>query len=483
MGVIQSVRRCIPSDPWNIGWKRKRRHSSSSTESDDESDPALNRTLHTRKRKRLMTTSQYIYRALFQEGQNHDVTLVALGKEWKLHKVYLCQSAYFASMFSGAWKESSEDVIHIEILDPNINLDALQVVLGSLYQDELFVEPAEVVPLLATATLLQLDGVIDQCVAIMEETVNAQTAVKYYEASTEYGVKKVKDACFKWLLMNLLSFLPETPKRLREISIDLMGLLVASQDLFVIQTEFSLYVMLKFWVFLKLHPAWDGSAQEGITSAHSFFQTRAESESEFLLTEDGSPFRAVFSGLRLTSLIGHPQDVDMVQGDRIVPTSKLLPVFRIQWYRMLRADQGIDKGPRQLSEIEFSRHSLRCGRVLSSDGQHVWRWTGFHFGLDLVMTFDRGVLKLKRNHRTENEMALSQQSRRNLMYRVAMYSLDEQRQMKHSISTGIQSTTLGKNEEIRLLTWEMEDEFPLLLSANFLGVTPLTPISTVSVAD
>ena len=29
----------------------------------------------------------------------------------------------------------------------------------------------------------------------------------------------------------------------------------------------------------------------------------------------------------------------------------------------------------------------------------------------------------------------------------------------------------------------MEDEFPLLLSANFLGVTPLTPISTVSVAD
>ena len=28
-------------------------------------------------------------------------------------------------MFSGAWKESSEDVIHIEILDPNINLDGI----------------------------------------------------------------------------------------------------------------------------------------------------------------------------------------------------------------------------------------------------------------------------------------------------------------------------------------------------------------------
>lgn len=69
-----------------------------------------------------------------------DITLLALGKEWKLHKVYLRQSAYFASMFSGAWKESSEDVIRIEIVDPNINLDSLRTVLGSLYQDELTVE-------------------------------------------------------------------------------------------------------------------------------------------------------------------------------------------------------------------------------------------------------------------------------------------------------------------------------------------------------
>lgn len=42
-------------------------------------------------RKKLMTTSQYIYRTLFLEGQNSDVTIVALGVDWCLHKVYLCQ--------------------------------------------------------------------------------------------------------------------------------------------------------------------------------------------------------------------------------------------------------------------------------------------------------------------------------------------------------------------------------------------------------
>ena len=40
-------------------------------------------------------------------------------------------------------------------------------------------EPADVVPLLATATLLQLDGVINQCVEIMEETVNSHVTISY----------------------------------------------------------------------------------------------------------------------------------------------------------------------------------------------------------------------------------------------------------------------------------------------------------------
>lgn len=68
----------------------------------------------------------------------------------------------------------------------------------------------------------------------------------------------------------------------------------------------------------------------------------------------------------------------------------------------------------------------------------MWRWTGFHFGkninigtifslwsivtlffigLDLVLSYDHGSLKLRRNHRMENEMALSQQARRNIMFR------------------------------------------------------------------
>lgn len=38
-------------------------------------------------------------------------------------RIFVFQSPYFASMFSGAWREAREDVISIEIVDPKINLD------------------------------------------------------------------------------------------------------------------------------------------------------------------------------------------------------------------------------------------------------------------------------------------------------------------------------------------------------------------------
>lgn len=70
-----------------------------------------------------MTTPQYIYKTFFVEEQNSDMSVMALGKVWHLHKIYLCQSPYFASMFSGSWREREQSFITIEIIDPKITLE------------------------------------------------------------------------------------------------------------------------------------------------------------------------------------------------------------------------------------------------------------------------------------------------------------------------------------------------------------------------
>lgn len=51
--------------------------------------------------------------------------MLALGKTWRLHKVYLCQSSYFASMFGGSWRETNQDFVNIEIIDPKINIEGM----------------------------------------------------------------------------------------------------------------------------------------------------------------------------------------------------------------------------------------------------------------------------------------------------------------------------------------------------------------------
>lgn len=43
------------------------------------------------RRRKLLTTAQYIYKTLFQEEKGSDITVFILGRAWRLHKVYISQ--------------------------------------------------------------------------------------------------------------------------------------------------------------------------------------------------------------------------------------------------------------------------------------------------------------------------------------------------------------------------------------------------------
>lgn len=73
--------------------------------------------------RKKLRTAEYIFQTLFKEGKNSDVTVLALGNTFHLHKIYLCQSSYFASMFGGSWLESTKNLIPIEIVDPRITVE------------------------------------------------------------------------------------------------------------------------------------------------------------------------------------------------------------------------------------------------------------------------------------------------------------------------------------------------------------------------
>ena len=96
--------------------------------------------------------------------------------------------------------------------------------------------------------------------------------IKFYESAAMYASNRVQKACMKWLQVNLLSHLPEHPTKLRTVPAHIMEKLIQDPSLIVMQTEFSVYVLLRLWLFLIFHPNWEGSPTEAVVSSHRFFQ-------------------------------------------------------------------------------------------------------------------------------------------------------------------------------------------------------------------
>ncbi|OBS81051.1 hypothetical protein A6R68_20736 [Neotoma lepida] len=408
------------------GRKRKRRsgtfcycHPDSETDEDEDEGDEQQRLLNTPRRKKLKSTSKYIYQTLFLNGENSDIKICALGEEWSLHKIYLCQSGYFSSMFSGSWKESSMNTIELEIPDQNIDIEALQVAFGSLYRDDVLIKPSRVVAILAAACMLQLDGLIQQCGETMKETINVKTVCGYYTSAGTYGLDSVKKKCLEWLLNNLMTH--QSVELFRELSINVMKQLIGSSNLFVMQVEMDIYTALKKWMFLQLVPSWNGSLKQLLTETDVWFSKwKKDFEgTTFLETEQGKPFASVFRHLRLQYIISDLASARIIEQDSLVPS-------------------------------------------------------GFNFGFDLLVTYTNRYIIFKRN--TLNQPcsgSVSLQPRRSIAFRLRLASFDSSGKLICSRATGYQILTLEKDQEQVVMNLDSRLlVFPLYICCNFLYISP-----------
>ncbi|XP_074708385.1 germ cell-less protein-like 1 [Strix uralensis] len=464
------------ADGGGRGGKRKRGGADGPGDSDSDGEAEREeRLLNTPRRKKLKSTSKYIYQTLFLNGENSDIKICALGEEWNLHKIYLCQSGYFSSMFSGSWKESSMNIIELEIPDQNIDIEALQVAFGSLYRDDVLIKPSRVVALLAAACMLQLDGLIQQCGETMKETINAKTVCGYYNSAGTYGLDSVKKKCLEWLLNNLMTH--QSVELFKELSINLMKQLISSSNLFVMQVEMDVYTALKKWMFLQLVPSWNGSLKQLLTEADAWFAKRRkdfEDDIAFLESEQGNAFLSVFTHLRLQYIISDLASARIIERDSLIPSEWLSSVYKQQWFAMLRAEQDNDIGPQEINKEELEGNSMRCGRKLAKDGDYCWRWTGFNFGFDLLVTYTNRYIIFKRN--TLNQPcsgSVSLQPRRNIAFRLRLASFDSSGKIICSRTTGYQILTLEKDQEQVVMNLDSRFLiFPLYICCNFLYTSP-----------
>lgn len=283
--------------------------------------------------------------------------------------------------------------------------------------------------------------------------------VGYHDHAIAYGLASVAEAAIKWLLVNLLMHYNNNPEWLRTISTELMAKLINHEDICLVQTECAMYYMLRFWMYMRVRfddnrrlihipdangnddyyddphfddmdadenvePTSEDRSASGVladsNSAMKFFSIRSrDTYAPFLKNPLGVPFKRLFQQLRYDHMMYHPLDLEMLYADNIVPVDWLHPPLLRAWNAMLNFDLSMDVGCSDYETDTFLSGCNRCGRYLATETAAGlrWRWTGFSYGLDLVMVVERRSLLIRRNHRADHERMLSLQPKRRLMIR------------------------------------------------------------------
>ncbi|XP_065670716.1 germ cell-less protein-like 1 isoform X2 [Hydra vulgaris] len=426
-------------------------------------------------RKKLQTTSEYIYKTLYINGENSDITIDALGKSWNLHKVYLCQSLYFKSMFKGDWSEKNLTVIKLTFPDSFITSKALDIVFGSMYRYEVDVEVliANLIPVIAAARMFDLGGLLKHCEDTVLETINAENVCIYYDASQRYGLTEVSKKCFSWLERNML--LCKTLTLAKYLTKELLINLLQSPNLAVMQVEMDIYNFLKIWLYFQMcnDHSEISCPKNLIIDTQKYFQCmQKKTKTCFLSSEEGLQYADVFKCLRFENMLGDAKCILLLEKDAIVPQNWLLPVYQSQWKSMLSVYNGEDTGPKQIVEDLFYKQACRCGRILETDTRYCWRWTGlFSFGIDIILIYNNRtkILSVKRNTYSQPcNFAVCLQSQRAVVLRLKAFTIKINGEELKALDTGILLWNFHTDEELPLLTLDDTWTFPVFVSTRFL---------------
>lgn len=397
-------------------------------------------------------------------GEKPDVVLCAYDHEWHVHKSVLRKLPYFEALFSGCWSEVALDRVPLNMQDENITHEALNTVLTYLYHDVTITDPDTVINVLAASNLFILDDLIQQCADLMTEHIDMNSVCDFYTAGKMYEVKNIAEECVVYLKQHLM--LKLSVPLLKDISLDLMTELIQEHDLFVLQVEMDLYVLLRRWLYIKLNPDFSGDFKELLHNTCLFINAEATRwQPSFLETELGKPYAAVFKNLRIQHMVNDFCSTEFIKRDKILPYDWVMRSCTSQWIHLLRVDSGDDIGPKYCDDATFKKNSVRWGIRLDGDDKSSWLFTGFQFGLSLSISCSERQVWLSRKT-SSNQRMLTPLKDKHFMFEITVTTATSKN------TTGIQHKTIQANESACLLRIDQKCTYPMYVQCNYLLYSP-----------
>lgn len=160
-----------------------------------------------------LALDDFLYRRGFLEGVCFDVTIMCFGQTYKLHKLILSRSPFFASLVSSTWatsccerSESVKSIFEVDFgYDENVTREAFELALARLYgHKSVEKEKTHVYGLLAVANFLDLPDIVEDCVFEIIKSIGPETVSLSLTISSKYDYGKagrqIVDACKTYLL-------------------------------------------------------------------------------------------------------------------------------------------------------------------------------------------------------------------------------------------------------------------------------------------
>lgn len=357
-----------------------------------------------------LDTAKYVYERLFLQGEGSDVAVHAVGHVWHLHKLYLQQCKYFEVLLHGNWKDSKDDIIHLDFPDENLTREGLHAVLGSLYHNQIELDLDNAEGVLSAASLLQLESVLERCGDAMAENILPTNVLRYLNLAEMYGLPQVMNRAYHLLKWNFWRIM-KSREHLKDLKEDTFIRLISSSELLIMEGEMDIYQMIKAWIFLREKP------HATALPDNDFMRQMNEAIASYPPGELFVRHAGLFAALRLHHITTTLASISVVESDRLIPEEVLRAVMVDQWKTALTNEEN-PTAVNELSIDDFHVNSLRLGRLIDSMPK-CWRWTGFNNGVDIVMNMSHGVLTMKRNCLSQaTPYSINLKSERVVHYRV-----------------------------------------------------------------
>ncbi|KAF1952974.1 hypothetical protein CC80DRAFT_596130 [Byssothecium circinans] len=123
--------------------------------------------LYTRASNESIPLPDHLYSRGLLEGRHSDITIIAFGRRYALHRLLLDRAPFFTSALSEPWLESqSKEVpLYPEDIDSNITQPAFELAIKKLYGVDISKEcDAEAIGLFATGCWLEMQDLIDSSI-------------------------------------------------------------------------------------------------------------------------------------------------------------------------------------------------------------------------------------------------------------------------------------------------------------------------------